>query len=153
MKERPFFVYGTLLPEQPNYDLWSQHIVHQEPAIYPNGRLFDLGAYPVLLEGKGGPIAGQLVTIGQQDYGQVLLTLDALEGYDPQEPEAGDYRRYERMVRLTDGRQQLAWVYLGRETAVAGAALIPSGDWMAHMTAKEREIIVWRCRLRFGKTE
>ncbi len=128
-------------------------IVSQEPAIFPNGRLFDLGAYPMLLEGNGGPVTGRVVVIVQRDYERVLLHLDTLEGYDPQDPEAGDYRRLERSVRLEDGREKQVWVYLGKETAVAKAPLIASGDWAAHMAANERGIFAWWTRYRIGKNE
>jgi gamma-glutamylcyclotransferase (GGCT)/AIG2-like uncharacterized protein YtfP len=153
MRYLPFFVYGTLLPGQPNYDLWSEDIADQVPAIFPDGRLFDLGAYPMLLEGEGSPVTGQMITIKHSEYAQVLLRLDTLEGYDPENPEASDYRRYNRVIHLVDGRALKAWVYLGKRSAVADAALIESGDWVAHMSDKSEEIFDWWTLYRIGKTE
>jgi gamma-glutamylcyclotransferase (GGCT)/AIG2-like uncharacterized protein YtfP len=54
----PFFVYGTLLPGQPNYPLWAAAIRSEQPATLPNGRLYDmaqlgLGHYPLLVEDMG----------------------------------------------------------------------------------------------------
>lgn len=152
MKILPFFVYGTLLPGQPNYYLWSDNIVEQKPAVFSDGRLFDLGAYPMLIEGDGGPVVGQLVSIRPADYPLVLRRLDELEGYDPQNPENSDYRRHERFVHLEDGRKKNAWIYLGHQVATAKASVIPSGNWLTHSLAKEQEIAEWWALFRFGKS-
>ncbi len=63
MKRLPFFVYGTLLPGQPNYDLWSDSIREKKPAIFRNGRLIDLGFYPILFEGGDSPVSGMIVSV------------------------------------------------------------------------------------------
>ena len=153
MKLLPFFVYGTLLPGQPNYELWSESIVQHQKAFFPNGRLYDLGAYPMLIEGSGGPIIGEFATISEPDYEKIMLRLDTLEGYDPQLPEASDYQRREREIHLASGNREIAWVYLGNELAAAEAILISSGDWAAYMVTKEQEIIEWWTQYRFGKME
>ena len=33
MKKLPFFVYGTLIPDQPNYYLWKDSIVNTKNGI------------------------------------------------------------------------------------------------------------------------
>jgi gamma-glutamylcyclotransferase (GGCT)/AIG2-like uncharacterized protein YtfP len=152
MKRLPFFVYGTLLPDQPNYDLLAEETLEQRTAYFPDGRLYDLGPYPMLLEGDGRLVKGVVYTIKESDYPTILHRLDALEGFDPQNPSAGDYRRVERQVKLEDARSVKAWVYLGKQSLVSGANLIRSGDWVAYTRKYEDKIAAWWAKWRFGKT-
>ena len=57
----PFFVYGTLLPGQPNAHLWGDGIVAQQNATLANGRLYDLGAFPMLVEEGEEKVVGWFV--------------------------------------------------------------------------------------------
>jgi len=148
----PFFVYGTLLPGQPNHDLWSEQIVEAKPAFFPNGRLYDMGPYPMLLEGDGYPVKGLLASIRDDDYANILRRLDLLEGIDPQRPSEGDYRRAKRYIQLEQEQSMLSWVYLGRPSAIRTATLIESGEWVAYTVAKRREIFSWWSNHRFGKS-
>lgn len=139
----PFFVYGTLLPGQPNFYLWGKAIVQMETAVFPNGRLYDMGHYPMMIEQRGEQVKGRLITVQPADYTAVLACLDSLEGYNPQQQTASAYRRLERIVALEDGRSVMAWIYLGQPRYVTGMPPILSGDWAAHMSAKRQQISKW----------
>jgi gamma-glutamylcyclotransferase (GGCT)/AIG2-like uncharacterized protein YtfP len=141
---RPFFVYGTLLPQQPNYYLWGHHILRQETAVFVNGRLYDMGHYPMLVESSTGIVKGLLVTVHRRHYDEVMAQLDQLEGFDPEQPGESTYRRLERTVQLSDGRSQLAWVYIGQEKYVNdGCKIIENGDWVNHTTGKRAQMDRW----------
>lgn len=132
-KERlPFFVYGTLLPGQPNAVLWGESIVAQETAVLVGGCLYDMGFFPMLVEEAEAVVTGMVNHIAQTEYKAVMARLDALEGYDPQNPDVFGYQRVMREVRLSNGRSLTAWVYVGQKTAVRGLSPIPGGDWAAY---------------------
>ncbi|MEW5988797.1 MAG: gamma-glutamylcyclotransferase family protein, partial [Chloroflexota bacterium] len=63
------------------------------------------------------------------------------EGFDPADPEASAYRRQPRPVTLSDGRQVMAWVYLGWPDFVAGLQPIPSDDWPTYLAAKKQALL------------
>jgi len=142
----PVFVYGTLLPGQPNSWIWDGSDKEYRAAIFPNGRLFDLGHYPVLVEAEAGLVHGKLITVDSDRYLPTLHRLDALEGYDPSSPVAGDFRRVIRQVRLADNSSEMAWVYLGRKLPEHKAVEIKSGDWLAYSAAKQAKLLEWWSR-------
>lgn len=142
-EKRPFFVYGTLLPGQPNHYLLEHAITHQQPAQIRDCQLFDMGAYPMLIAKPKAATHGVLMKIDAEAYEQVLVMVDALEGFNPDAPAASAYRRVEREVWLEDGRSQLAWVYLGSLQFTQGCTPIPSGDWLTHIDSKLMEISEW----------
>jgi gamma-glutamylcyclotransferase (GGCT)/AIG2-like uncharacterized protein YtfP len=151
----PFFVYGTLLPGQPNYHLWAEAIRSEQPAFFPNGRLYDmtllnLGHYPMLVEEQGEQAAsskwqvmGVVVETEPELYRTVLATLDILEDYRPDRSAGSFYRRVKRIVTLTSGRQVVAWAYLGRAAIVAGLVPIPEGNWKAYCANRKAEVDRW----------
>jgi gamma-glutamylcyclotransferase (GGCT)/AIG2-like uncharacterized protein YtfP len=132
MKRLPFFVYGTLLSGQPNDVVWGSAVTSRRPARFLNGCLYDMGAFPMLVEGEGGLVYGQLVEVVHGEYESVLRRLDQLEQYDPRDAAAGPYRRELRYVLLDDGRIAESWVYLGYSHIAAQAPLVSSGDWRTH---------------------
>ena len=152
MKRLPFFVYGTLLPDQPNYDLIVKESIDQRPAYFPDGRLYDLGPFPMLLEGSGGLVKGILYSINEADYHIILHRLDALEGFNPRNPSAGDFRRVERLVNLVSGSSIMAWVYIGKPASIRGARLILSGDWIAYSSENKDKLVEWWVNWRIGKS-
>lgn len=139
----PFFVYGTLLPGQPNYTIWKNSVVSLQPAFFGKGKLFDLGAYPMLVESGKKSVKGALVTVNSSDYKRVVRELDTLEAFDPARPERCFFRRLIRPVFLAGDIQRQAWVYLGLPKFVTGAKLIESGDWITHSAAASTEIAAW----------
>ena len=52
MEKLPFFVYGTLIPDQPNYYLWKDSIVNTKKGFIKNHQLFDMGHYPMIVESE-----------------------------------------------------------------------------------------------------
>ncbi len=137
----PFFVYGTLLPGQPNACLWQRLETAVENALFSNGRLHDLGGYPMLVETGTHPVKGNLITIAPDFYQVVLARLDFLEGFDPTRPDATSYRRVVRQVYSENGRATPAWVYVGQLEWVNGRAAIPNGDWSAYALQQYRDHI------------
>ena len=139
----PFFVYGTLLPNQPNAYFWGDAIVSQETAVFPNGRLYDFGNYPMLIEAGDLPVKGMLVRVDEAQYKLVMLRLDGLEGYNPTNPTESDYVRAKRDVQLENGRWQTAWVYLGQLHFQPSIPIVKDGDWVAHVAHKREDVQSW----------
>jgi gamma-glutamylcyclotransferase (GGCT)/AIG2-like uncharacterized protein YtfP len=146
----PFFVYGTLLPGQPNYHLWAGAIRAEQPATLPNGRLYDmaqlnLGHYPMLVEEVTDrwQVMGMVVDVESLYYETVLRTLDMLEDFRPTQPDESFYRRARRVVTLANGEQRVAWVYIGRPVTVAGLEPIPGGNWRAYCAARRDKVEQW----------
>ncbi len=89
----PFFVYGTLIPGQPNEHLWGKAIATIETAVITNCQLYDMGYYPMLVEQQGAAVHGKLITVQYQAYENILARLDNLEGFVPDQPTDSTYRR------------------------------------------------------------
>ncbi|MCA9919096.1 MAG: gamma-glutamylcyclotransferase [Anaerolineales bacterium] len=144
-KQLPFFVYGTLLPDQPNFMLWGQAIVAREPANFAGGQLYDMGYYPMLVRSAGATtaVSGQLISVNKHDYDAVVQRLDALEGYNPAEPENSEYHRQCVPVTAANGRTQNAWIYLGQAKFVTDKPLIPDGDWAAYAAQNQTNLQDW----------
>jgi gamma-glutamylcyclotransferase (GGCT)/AIG2-like uncharacterized protein YtfP len=139
----PFFVYGTLLPGQPNFGLWQHAIVRCQPAALHGAFLFDHGFYPMMIEGmNGGQVNGLVVYVQSRLYGSVLRDLDYLEGYDPAQHGMNDFSRVKRVVRLITGQKAVAWVYVGRKELVDG--LPPIGDdWKRYAESRQQSLDYW----------
>jgi gamma-glutamylcyclotransferase (GGCT)/AIG2-like uncharacterized protein YtfP len=134
----PFFVYGTLLPGQPNAVLWRELAVNVEKAQMSNGRLHDMGGYPMLVEAGTESVKGQLITLAPDFYPVVMARLDLLEGFDPVRQNTIGYRRVVREVYVENGRTCPAWVYVGQLDLVNGRVLIPNGDWVTYIAQKNQ---------------
>ncbi|MFD5199742.1 gamma-glutamylcyclotransferase family protein [Streptomyces sp. NPDC058375] len=138
--ELPFFVYGTLLPGEPNHDLFLRgRTAGERPAVLPRALLYDGPGYPYAIEGHG-RVHGTLLVAAPGVYGELLGLLDHLEEFlGPGHPR----NLYERVVREVElpgpgasvpGESAQAWVYLAA-TAVTrslrtGGVLIPEGRWV-----------------------
>jgi gamma-glutamylcyclotransferase (GGCT)/AIG2-like uncharacterized protein YtfP len=145
IKHLPFFVYGTLLPDQPNYFLWGSDIIATESAAFPDGKLYDMGYYPMLVTAVSlnKKVQGMAVTVESAHYEAVMQRLDELEGYDPEQPEESGYQRQVVEVVLADGRSQQAWAYLGNATLVQGKPMVPNGDWAAYAAHNQPDLQEW----------
>jgi gamma-glutamylcyclotransferase (GGCT)/AIG2-like uncharacterized protein YtfP len=143
----PFFVYGTLLPEQPNFTLWDGAISRFEPAKLYAATLYDMGSFPMLVEeqcdGTVGFVRGCLVYIEPDVFKQTLQRLDELEQYDPQRPESSAYRRVQRTVITDQGFDVMAWVYIGNLQFSVGLPVISTGDWVSYSAEKMVKIHKW----------
>ncbi|MFD4235996.1 gamma-glutamylcyclotransferase family protein [Streptomyces sp. NPDC058542] len=140
--ELPFFVYGTLLPGEPNHDLFLRgRTAGERSAVLPRALLYEGPGYPYAIEGHG-RVHGTLLVAAPGVYGELLGLLDHLEEFlGPGHPR-NLYERVVREVELpapgaaeagTAGESVRAWVYLAA-TAVTrslrtGGVLIPEGRW------------------------
>ncbi|MGW1295986.1 gamma-glutamylcyclotransferase family protein [Streptomyces sp. NPDC002533] len=132
--ELPFFVYGTLLPGEPNHDLFLRgRTTGERPAVLPRALLYDGPGYPYAIEGHG-RVHGTLLVAAPGVYGELLGLLDHLEEFlGPGHPR-NLYERVVREVELPGEDPVQAWVYLAA-TAVTrslrtGGVLIPEGRWI-----------------------
>jgi len=139
----PFFVYGTLLPGQPNEELWEGSIINVETAFLDNSCIYDMGFYPMLVSQNDGVVTGKLITVYELAYEKILSRLDALEEFDPSQPERSTYLRRQRRVRTITGREANAWVYEGDLDLVNEMSQIASGDWLEHVHSRQIEIETW----------
>ncbi|MFN2138219.1 MAG: gamma-glutamylcyclotransferase family protein [Candidatus Promineifilaceae bacterium] len=138
----PFFVYGTLMPGQPNDYLWQDSLIHAQPAIY-EGRLLDCGYYPVLIAAKGERVMGQLVSVAATQYMKIVAELDTLEGFDARNPDASLFRRVRRVVQTKSGVWETAWLYMGQGPRTEAFPVIPNGDWEAYSAADRHIMRDW----------
>ena len=154
MNRLSFFVYGTLLPGQPNYHLWQDGLMAEYPATFRQGYLLDLVHFPMLVEGVEDTVKGMLMVPHSNAYTGIMNRLDELEEVDPSRPSAGAYFRAERLVHLSDKETCSAWVYLGRPEFANDAPVIESGDWIAHSATVQNEIeAFWANELPFYKND
>ena len=143
--QHPFFVYGTLLPSQPNYALWQAAIISQEPAMFSGGRLYDMGYYPMLIptEQEEDVVKGMVITVDPANYATVLQKLDNLEGYNPKQPNESAYQRQQVAVLLDNGRFQTSWIYIGAPQFVQGKSVVPDGDWATYAANNQSVLDAW----------
>ena len=139
----PFFVYGTLLPGQPNYSLWDGKIRSLKTAVLENCDIYDLGYYPMLVPQNGGLVTGKLIAVAQTAYEEILARIDILEEYDPLQPDSSTYKRVQRAVKTSTGKKVDAWVYEGENNLVNGSVKIANGNWLEHIRDRHIEIETW----------
>lgn len=119
-----FAFYGLLRTGESGFAQFglAEAFIPRGPCLIP-GRLYDLGAYPGLVGGKGAVI-GELFAL---DDPGVLAALDAFEDYYPEDRARS---RYDRLrIALTEPAGETAWVYVWLG-GLTGARLIESGDWL-----------------------
>ncbi|MFJ9621941.1 gamma-glutamylcyclotransferase family protein [Streptomyces sp. NPDC101181] len=146
--ERPFFVYGTLLPGEPNHELFLRgRTARERPAVLPRALLYEGPGHPYAIDGHG-RVHGTLLTAAPGVYGELLGLLDHLEEFlGPGHPR----NLYERVVRDVEpgpdggaggaggsGTTVRAWVYLAAAAVTrslrTGGVLIPGGRWTTGRT-------------------
>jgi gamma-glutamylcyclotransferase (GGCT)/AIG2-like uncharacterized protein YtfP len=132
MMQLPLFVYGTLRPGGERYHLVEPHLTGVQAAEIAGLQLWDLGPYPMAIEGMG-RVRGELLALDPETYEMVLARLDIVEGVDPLVPTkpGGLYWRARRTVILPGcgGPLPEAWVYLGSADRAMRGRRIQSGDW------------------------
>tara|TARA_Y100001934_G_scaffold14032_1_gene17340 strand:- start:275 stop:742 length:468 start_codon:yes stop_codon:yes gene_type:complete len=144
MKNLPFFVYGTLIPDQSNYYLWSDSIVSTKNGLIKNHQLFDMGHYPMIVESKGNNVHGMLMYIKNEDYTKVTKIIDNLEGYNPENHGSSAYNRELRDIELEEEKIEKAWIYIGNKEYVNKENKVKDGDWVKHISKKEGSKDWWR---------
>ena len=128
------FFYGTLMSgfKRPGRARLDQ-------ALRPLGRgsiqaaLFDLGIYPAAIPAHDTRVWGEVHQMLDTDA--VLSTLDEIEGYSEDEPEASLYTRAEIPVTLRDGQLASAWVYF-YNAPLGRAERIESGDYLEYLKVR-----------------
>ena len=115
------------------------------------GCLYDMGSYPVLIEGGDKLVSGMVIQVAEVEYDAVMARLDVLEGCDSDSFSGEEYRRVVREVEVVNassehggnGRSLAAWVYIGHQDAVRGLQPIPGGDWAAYAAKTFQDIEKW----------
>ena len=144
MERLPFFVYGTLIPDQPNYYLWKDSIVATKKGLIQNYQLFDMGHYPMIVESEGNNVHGMLIYIKNEDYDKITKVIDNLEGYNPENHGSSAYKREIRDIELEDGETEKAWIYIGSEEYVKKENVVKDGNWIKHISMKEEGEDWWK---------
>ena len=144
MNRLPFFVYGTLIPDQPNYYLWKDSIVSTKDGLIKNYQLFDMGHYPMIVESKGNNVYGMLMYVKNEDYTKVTKIIDNLEGYNPENHGSSAYNREIRDIELEDGKIEKAWIYIGSKEYVNEENKVKDGNWVKHISKKEGSKDWWK---------
>lgn len=131
----PFFVYGTLRPGEVNHDLLLRgRLRSEEPGRLAGAVLYDGPGYPYAVEQAGGVIAGELLTPRPESYAELLVALDELEEYAPNDPRNLYERVAREVTRTADATAVRAWVYVAAPPVAARlrtrGRLIDGGDWL-----------------------
>ena len=137
MEQLPFFVYGTLIPDQPNYYLWKDSIINTKKGLIKNYQLFDMGHYPMIIKLEGNNVVGMLMYIETEDYGGITKIIDNLEGYNPEKHGMSAYNREIRDIELENGELEKAWIYIGSEEYVKKENKVKAGNWVKHVSEKK----------------
>ena len=131
---RHLFVYGTLMPTDTGALGRTQRARLQREsrslgaATLRGARLYNLGRYPGLVESgaESDVVHGEVLLLANP--ARSFSWLDAYEGVIHGKPDASDYARFERTVRLTRGAELTAWVYVFLKD-VAHRRAIANGRW------------------------
>ncbi|WP_151773091.1 gamma-glutamylcyclotransferase family protein [Streptomyces abyssomicinicus] len=137
----PVFVYGTLRPGGLYHpDFLLGRTTAEEPATLRGAVLHEGPGYPYALEDPAADAAttvvrGELMTLREDGYEQVLAALDQLEDHRPGDPSSLYVRAVREVTRTADGAPVAAWVYLAAPRLAARlraeARIVTSGDWFA----------------------
>ena len=144
MERLPFFVYGTLIPNQPNYYLWKDIITDIKNGIIRNYQLFDMGHYPMIVESEGNNVEGMLMYIKTENYDKITKIIDNLEGYNPENHGNCAYNREIKNIELENGESEKAWIYIGSEAFVKEENAVKDGNWVKHISKKEGNKDWWK---------
>ena len=144
MEQLPFFVYGTLIPDQPNHYLWKDSIINTKKGLIKNYQLFDMGHYPMIIELEGNNVDGIVIYIKTEDYDKITKIIDNLEGYNPERHGSSAYNREIRDIELGDGELVNAWIYIGSKEYVKKENAVKDGNWVKHISRKEGNKDWWK---------
>jgi gamma-glutamylcyclotransferase (GGCT)/AIG2-like uncharacterized protein YtfP len=144
MEQLPFFVYGTLIPDQPNYYLWKDSIINTKKGLIKNYQLFDMGHYPMIVELEGNNVDGIVIHIKTEDYDKITKIIDNLEGYNPERHGSSAYNREIRDIELEDGELVKAWIYIGNGKYIKKGNEVKAGNWVKHVSEKKGNQDWWK---------
>lgn len=127
------FVYGTLRKEVAT-NRRAVLVSHCEfySHGYMQGNLYDLGGYPGALvsDDKADKVFGELHKIIEVDA--VLPQLDEYEQCTDRFPKPHEYIRKKLPIRLTQGAEVTAWVYVFNHD-ISTLTKIESGDYVSYI--------------------
>lgn len=127
----PVFVYGSLREGLYNYDrILKGKVTDIDQATIEGFDMLDMGSYPGIINGKG-LIVGEVMNINPAMYLQTLKILDSLEGYDPRQKGKSLYLREIKKVKLADGKEIDAYVYIYNIKRGIDYPVVESGDWVS----------------------
>ena len=128
------FFYGTLMA---GFDRRRRAGIDSKLTYRGRGSiraaLFDLGIYPAAVPAPEGVVWGEVYEMTEQDA--VLVALDDIEGYRPDDPDKSLYSRAHAHVTMPDGSNERAWVYF-YNAPLGRAPRIASGDYLEHLKAR-----------------
>jgi gamma-glutamylcyclotransferase (GGCT)/AIG2-like uncharacterized protein YtfP len=129
------FVYGTLMSAA-GYPMGAR-LAREATSLGPatiSGRLYDLGKWPGLRDSDDPQAIVHGEVYALSDMAQSFGWLDVYEGIHPDAPPLTEYVRARRPVRLCDGRELAAWVYLYQWDVMRGQP-VPEGRWRPSLPA------------------
>ena len=128
------FFYGTLMA---GFDRRRRAGIDSKLSYRGRGSiraaLFDLGIYPAAVPAPEGVVWGEAYEMADPDA--VLVALDDIEGYRPDDPDKSLYSRAVADVALPDGSVEQAWVYF-YNAPLGRAPRIASGDYLEHVKVR-----------------
>jgi len=132
------FVYGTLLSNaRDSMGAMMRARLKRETTRVGNarvpGRLFDLDAYPGMLETNPRErvtVRGEVLRLQNEDA--TLRWLDLYEDVDPKDIMRGVYRRVPQLAMLDDGEALRCWAYILNAPPDA-QRMIPTGCWLSYV--------------------
>ena len=128
------FFYGTLMA---GFDRRRRAGIDSKLTYRGRGSiraaLFDLGLYPAAVPAPEGVVWGEVYEMTEPDA--VLVALDDIEGYRPDDPDKTLYSRSHADVTMPDGTSERAWVYF-YNAPLGRAPRIASGDYLEHVKAR-----------------
>jgi gamma-glutamylcyclotransferase (GGCT)/AIG2-like uncharacterized protein YtfP len=130
------FFYGTLMSgfQRPGRARLDQ-VLEPMGRAWIQAALFDLGIYPAAIPANDYDtrVWGEVHQMLDRDA--VLSSLDDIEGFRVEEPDASLYNRVETPVTFEDGHVAYAWVYF-YNAPLGRAERIASGDYLEHLKVR-----------------
>lgn len=131
------FVYGTLMSDVGHP--MGARLAREARLLGPgtiSGRLFDLGRYPALVETDSDDelVHGEVYALNSPPAS--FRWLDPYEGIVPGRQDYSEYDRLLRPVRLHNGKELTAYVYVYRRDLTRGR-YIQDGRWRPEYVARE----------------
>lgn len=127
------FVYGTLKQGGKLAGAFDGNRTGSQRAVLKGALLYDLGAFPFMVEAPDGEVIGELHTYSP--LYKVITRMDSIEGFDPSREESENfYLRKMVVVTGEDGKRYNAWAYFMNPEHVARLTVtrkpIESGEWL-----------------------
>lgn len=108
------FVYGTLMNGCSNHDIiQGDAIEYISKALVKNMKLYmhNSLSFPAMIPGEG-VVHGEIISIKEDMVSEVLSKTDFLEGFIEHGNPDNFYDRVEDSCMLSDGSEELAYIYL-----------------------------------------